>query len=128
MIAKKTLLPVGFLALLTGCAQVCAFPDKIVADPAPQCLYRLKINDINVSNYTVNGQVASDLIKKDKSIRTFDFRVYDLDKLQNAIQKGQEYYFLRKGNAPYLSLFATQTLEGAKKGSDAGADPEQFGK
>lgn len=125
MITSRGLLLFGFLALLSGCAQLCVPPDHISNHPAPECLYKLKVN--HVDNYLVNGQVADDLTKKGAKVEPFNFQVFELDKLQNVIQKNETYYFLRKGNNPYLYLFI-QKPKGVKEGEDAGADPEKFGK
>lgn len=125
MITGRGLLLFGFLALLSGCANPCVLPDRISDHPAPECLYKLKVN--HVDNYLVNGQVADDLIKKGKKVETFNFQVQDLQNLQNVIKEKETYYFLRKGNNPYLYLFIQKPI-GVYEGEDAGADPEKFGK
>ena len=105
MITSRILLLFGFLILLSGCAQRCVYPDAISEAPASQCFYHLVVTDVNTENHAITARIPDALNHSNRPPDSFTFRIREFDELQKVLKPGQEYYFLREGNAPFLDVF-----------------------
>lgn len=114
MITRRSLLPLGFIALVSGCTSgPCVGPSElskvfsIQADHS--CYYQLTVTSVDMHNYFVKGKPPAGAPDGpiDKSPE-FTFRVRDLDKLGHVIKENKTYHFIRHGNSPYLELFVEE--------------------
>jgi hypothetical protein len=105
MMTSRTLLLLGFLILLSGCAQRCVYPDSISDAPPVQCFYHLVVTDINTENHTITARIPDALNYSDRPPDSFTFRIREFDELKTLLKKDQEYYFIREGNAAFLDVF-----------------------
>lgn len=106
MVMKRSLLLLGFLALLSGCVtNPCVDPDAISPKWVPQCFYHLKVVATDPTNSIVKAQYAEDYRQdKTKQLPSYTFRVRDLDHLK--LETGKDYYFIRQGSSPFLEPFS----------------------
>jgi hypothetical protein len=114
MIAIRTLLMFSSLFVLSGCAE---YPH--VGHPCPppgwpsgalkSCWYLLRVTAIDANRNIVTGEYVGDEVK-DFTVKTFTFRVRDVDKLAstNQLQQGSTYVFSSVSNSAYLELYADQ--------------------
>ena len=107
IIRSRLFLLLGLLTLLSGCAQVCAYPDALAEKPAGQCFYHLVVTDIDTVNSTITAEFPPELNHTDphKPSGSYTFRIREFDALKNVIKKGQPYYFIREANAAALDVF-----------------------
>ncbi len=118
MITRRSLLLIGCLALLSGCFRnPCVGPGLQVSDIwVPECTYKVMITHVDMTKYVVTGIIPGDqdvIVDGKKSKFEYTFHVVDLDKLgNNVIKKDGTYWFLRKGNSPYLELYPGEPIRG----------------
>jgi hypothetical protein len=109
IIRSRLFLLLGLLTLLSGCAQVCAYPDALAEKPAGQCFYHLVVTNIDKDNSTITAEFPPELnhTNPHKPSGSYTFRIREFDALKNVIKADGKtpYYFLREGNAAALDVF-----------------------